>query len=46
MYSDELLDEATKLVFIVQEQLDCSFDEAVETTKIIFRKRLFEKSER
>jgi hypothetical protein len=38
MYSTELLDGATKLVFIVQEQLDCSFDEALETTKIIFHK--------
>ncbi|MCC5609721.1 hypothetical protein LC612_23830 [Nostoc sp. CHAB 5834] len=38
MYSTELLDQVTKLVFMVKEQLDCSFDEAVETTEIVFHK--------
>lgn len=27
-YSMEVLDRTTQLVFIIQEQLDCSFDEA------------------
>jgi len=37
-YSIELLDQTTKLVFIIQEQLNCSFDEACATAKIIFQK--------
>ena len=37
-YSIEVLDETTKLVSIIEQQLDCSFDEAVKTTKIIFHK--------
>ncbi len=35
MYSTEVLDEMTKLVFMVKDQLDCSFDEACATTRII-----------
>ncbi|WP_341531494.1 hypothetical protein WKK05_35965 (plasmid) [Nostoc sp. UHCC 0302] len=36
-YSIELLNETTKLTLIIQDQLDCSFNEACEVTKIIFR---------
>ncbi|MHC5778944.1 hypothetical protein [Nostoc sp.] len=38
MYSTEVLDEMTKLVFMVKDQLDCSFDEACATTRIILQK--------
>ncbi|MHC5821224.1 MAG: hypothetical protein ACYT04_36480 [Nostoc sp.] len=38
MYSTEVLDEMTKLVFVVKDQLDCSFDEACATTRIILQK--------
>jgi hypothetical protein len=34
----EVLDEMTKLVFVVKEQLNCSFDEACTTAKIILQK--------
>lgn len=37
-YSIELLDETTKLVSIIEQQLNCSFDEACEVMKIVFRK--------
>ncbi len=35
-YSIELLDLTTRLVCIIQEQLDCSFNEACEIAKILF----------
>lgn len=38
MYSTEVLDEMTKLVFMVKDRLDCSFDEACATTGIILQK--------
>ncbi|MEH2245298.1 hypothetical protein [Nostoc sp.] len=37
-YSIELLDETTKLVSLIEQQLDCSFDEACATTQIILHK--------
>jgi hypothetical protein len=37
-YSMEVLDRTTQLVFIIQEQLNCSFDEACTTAKIILQK--------
>ncbi|MDZ8070421.1 MAG: hypothetical protein RMY64_33240 [Nostoc sp. DedQUE08] len=36
-YSIELLNQTTKLILMIQDQLDCSFDEACEVAKIIFR---------
>ena len=36
-YSIELLNETTKLTLMIQDQLDCSFEEACEVAKIIFR---------
>ena len=38
MYSTEVLDEMTKLVFMVKYEIGCSFDEACETTGIILGK--------
>ncbi|WDD36061.1 hypothetical protein PQG02_32185 (plasmid) [Nostoc sp. UHCC 0926] len=38
MYSTEVLDEMTKLVFMVKYELGCSFDEACATTRIILQK--------
>lgn len=37
-YSIEVLDETTKLVSIIEQQLDCSFDEACEVMRTVFRK--------
>lgn len=36
MYNTEFLDLATHLVLMIQEQLDCSFDEACEVSKILY----------
>jgi hypothetical protein len=36
MYPIEFLDLVTNLVLNIQEQLDCSFDEACEVSKILY----------